>query len=89
MLWFPACARFSFGDERRICREFTVTSKRLPLTGLAVGWQVGVALGLLLVGSGLLVTKGIRGGRCRAEPLLHGGQQGLGVPKVAVCAASG
>jgi NADPH:quinone reductase-like Zn-dependent oxidoreductase len=32
--------------------ELTVTSRRLPLTGLAVGWRAGVALGLLLVGGG-------------------------------------
>jgi hypothetical protein len=36
----------------------TVTSRRLPLTGLAVGWRAGVALGLLLVGGGLLLASG-------------------------------
>jgi hypothetical protein len=56
MLWCPACARHSFGTNVANTGELTVTSRRLPLTGPAVVWQVGVALGLLLVGGGLLVA---------------------------------
>jgi hypothetical protein len=56
MLWCPACARHSVGTNVAYTGEFTVTSRRLPLTGPAVVWQAGVALGLLLVGGGLLVA---------------------------------
>ncbi|HJT99659.1 MAG TPA: hypothetical protein VJ966_00470 [Actinomycetes bacterium] len=41
----------------------TVTSRRLPVTGLAVVWPVGVTLGLLLIGGGLLIASGSRTGR--------------------------
>jgi hypothetical protein len=51
-------ARFSFGTNVAYTGELTVTSRRLPLTGLAVGWRAGVALGLLLVGGGLLLASG-------------------------------
>ena len=56
MLWCPACARHSSGTNVAYTGEFTVTSRRLPVTGPAVEWQAGVALGLLLVGGGLLVA---------------------------------
>ena len=58
MLWCPACARSSSGTNVAYTGELTVTSRRLPLTGLAVVWRAGVALGLLLVGGGLLVASG-------------------------------
>jgi hypothetical protein len=56
MLWCPACARHSSGTNLADTGEFTVTRRRLPLTGPAVLWQAGMALGLLLVGVGLLVA---------------------------------
>ena len=58
MLWCPACARHSSGTNVAYTGELTVTRRRLPVTGPAVGWQTGMALGLLLIGGGLLVASG-------------------------------
>ena len=63
VLWCPACARFSSGTNVVSTGELTVTSRRLPVTGLAVVWPVGVTLGLLLIGGGLLIASGSRTGR--------------------------